>query len=271
MTFPVAAARTTTVDGASTASHAIGLGAPSAGDLLVVFIVINITDELVIDEAASGTGWWRLATAEGFNMRVAAYAKLAEGGDALTLRSSAGVRAASVCYKVTGHGSGIGGGLTASAFSGSGNPPSASFGGAAQDALFITALGTTTSVASAAPSGYASLTTASAPSAFMATAEKTANATSDDPGTFTNTSQSWVATTVAIPSSAVATNARVTQAVGEVVSNVTANLRASQIAAETVSKSDPFARATQVCVEMVSENVPDGLVTAGPQLLFIAT
>lgn len=272
MTFPVAAARTTTADASAVHSRSIGLGAPSAGDLLVVFANSASASGAHIIDPASGAEWFSVVAGVGSSLRLSVFAKVATGGgaDVLTLQTLTPVRMAAVCYRVTGHGSTIAGGTTATATSTNGDPPSASFSGAAQDALFLTALATVSSVASAAPAGYGSLTTASAGTAFMSTAELAANGTSNDPGTFTNTSQQWVATTVAIPELAITTAARQTQEAVEAVSNISPTVRITQISAEMLSHVTAIARVTQVSVEMVSENVPDGL-GGGPSMLFIAT
>lgn len=270
MTFPVAAARTTTADPSGTQTHSIGLGSPSAGNLLVVVAASSgAGGAFVIDEAVSGPGWFVIGGGTGTNLRVAVLAKVAAGSDALTLRTINAVRMASVCYRITGHGSSVAGGATATASSTNGDPPNAAITGAAQDVLYLAALASAVSVASAAPSGYGSLTTASAGTVFMSSAELGANGTSNNPGTFTNTSQEWLATTVAIPELAITTAARMTQEAVEAVTNTARAARVTQIAAEVVSQVTVAARLTQIAVEMVSENVPDGV--ARPSMLFIAT
>lgn len=271
MTFPVVAARTTTADPSAALSHSIGLGGPSAGDLLVVFVATSGAGGPYIIDGASGDAWVMVQGVGTGSLRMGVLAKIASGGDALTLLTANSARMASVCYRVTGHGSALAGGSFASASSGSGDPPSASHSGAAQDTLFLAALATVSSVASAEPASYSTLTTASAGTAFMAAAERDLNGTSDDPGTFTNTSQQWIATTVAIPEFAITTPARLTQEAVEAISGTDAAARLTQIAAEAISQVTSAARLTQMAVEMVSENVPDDTVTARPVMFFIAT
>jgi hypothetical protein len=276
VTIPVVAARTTTADPSITRSHSIGLGSPNAGDLLVVFAGSSgaTTAPFLIDENVSGKLWTPIgAQAVSSNLRFGVYAKLAVGSgtDALTLVTAGSGRMASHCYRVTGHGSTVAGGSTATANSTNGNPPAASITGAAQDTLFLTAMTTTTSVASAAPASYGTLTTSNAGQAFTSSAERGISATTtDDPGTFTNTSQEWIATTVAIPELAITTNARATQAAREILSNVTAAMRASQIVREIASSAAPNLRVSQIVVEMVSVNVPNDS-GGGPSMIIIAT
>lgn len=279
MTIPVVAARTTTADPSSTGVHAIALGAPNAGDLLVVFTGTSgiAPGPHIIDQATSGTRWAQIGAGVGVSQtRIAVFAKIADGGgaDALTLLTPTTIRMGAICYRITGHGSTVSTGTTASANSTNGNPPAASISGAAQDVLFLTAMVTNSSVASAPPASYGTLTTISAGGGFVCVsgAERgIAATTSDDPGTFTNTSQEWIATTIAIPELAIATNARASQAVREALSITSPEMRASQVIREFVSATAPYMLATQVVVEMVSENVPDDTLSAQPVMLFIAT
>lgn len=271
MTFPVVAARTLTSDAVAAVAHSIGLGSPSAGDLLIVFATSsNAGGPYFIDEPASGPGWLSLGGGTGVNMRLLALAKIATGSDALTLRTTNSVRMASACYRITGHGSYVSGGSTTTGITANGDPPAASITGSAQDILFLTALASGTSVASAAPSSYGTLTTTGGGGAFMSVAERTLNATTDNPGAFTSAAQDWVATTVAIPELAITTLARLTQESVEILSNTTPAARLTQIAAELISTVTATARLTQIAVEMVSQNVPNDS-GAGPGMLIIAT
>lgn len=268
MTFPVVSARTTTVDGSATFTRAINLGGPVAGDLLIVISGTRSGGGMFVSES----DWHEISNTVEGALRKIVLAKIATGTDALTIVTGGSVRLASVCYRITGHGSYIGFSAT-SATSGNGNPPSAGITGGAQDTLFIASNLTPNSISSAAPSGYSSLTTASAGTVFLACAELTANATADDPGTFTNTSQDWIATTSAIPELTITTAARQSQEVVEAISLVSTNAaRATQIATEVVSRvSNNVGRATQVVVEIISENVPNDGVAGGPSMILIAT
>jgi hypothetical protein len=276
MAFPTVAARTTTAEASSSQVHSVALGSPNAGDLLVVIVGSGSAgDAYLIDEVASGRGWFEITAASSSSLRLHTYAKIALGGgnDVLTLRTVFSMRVAAVCYQITGHGSYVGGGASATATSTNADPPNASISGSAQDVLFLAAMVSLNSVASAAPSSYGTLTTLTISGAFLSSAERALNATSDNPGTFTNTSQQWIATSIAIPELAITTNARQTQEAVETItgSSSTNVARLTQIAAETISHiSTNAGRITQVIVEMVSTNVPNDS-TAQPIMILIAT
>lgn len=274
MTVPAVAARTTTADPAATISRAIGLGAPNAGDLLIVFVsTTSAGGDFLIDPAS---GNWDRMTSAGNITRIGVFAKVAAGGgtDALTLITLAAVRMSAVCYRITGHGSTVAIGAFATATSGTaGNPPAVSITGAAQDVLFLAALAGQNSVATVAPASYGTLTTiAAGTSSAMSSAERgIAATTTDDPGAFANPSQEWVAVAVAIPELAITTNARATQAGREIVSRTDPSMRTTQVGRELVSRMDPSMRASQVGFELVSTNVPNDAVGDGPGMLLIAT
>lgn len=276
MTFPVIASRTTTVDAGTEATHAIGLGSPNAGDLLLVFFSANLSNpsSITVHEALSSAGWITIAhSTSGNSSRLAVFAKIAVGGgaDTLTLLTNGVVRAAAVCYRITGHGSSVAVGSFASGSSTNGDPPAVSISGAAQDVLFIAALATNASVASAAPSSYGTLTTAAGTISMISTADRNLNGTTDNPGTFTNTNQNWTAVTVAIPELAITSNARASQAPVEMLSGIDPTAYVSQLAPEVLSGVTALPFISQLSVEMVSENVPDDTFSTQPVMLFIAT
>lgn len=260
MTFPTTATRTATGDASGSNLHSIALGGPSAGDLLIAICVsANAGGAYVIHEGVSGPRWAPMGQFVGSSLRVGVYGKIAEGGDALSLFTVSTVRMASLCYRFTGHGSAAAIGTSATATSTNGNAPAVNMTGAAQDSIFLAALATVSSVASAAPASYGTLTTASAGTAFLSIAERNLNANTDDPAAFTNTSQEWVALALAIPSLAIATNARISRESAELLSGVDANARLSRISAEALSGVNANMVLSRVSVEMLSENVPDGL------------
>jgi hypothetical protein len=103
-----------------------------------------------------------------------------------------------------------------------GDPPNCAQSGSAQDALAIAALVTSGgSVASGAPSGYSSLITRSnAFGAALSTAVKSLTAaSSENPGAFTSASTNTVAATLIVASTAIASNARASQLVAEIVTS----------------------------------------------------
>lgn len=262
MTFPTAVARTPTTEGSAGFSHPISLGSPSAGDLLVVFASSGST--FYLNKTASGRAWFQVGGGNGASsLRVAVFAKIAEGGgnDGLTLETTISNRVAALCYRITGHSSAIAASSFATAVGTNGNPTSAAISGSAQDVLFLAFLATTSSVASAAPTNYGTLTTAnSGTTAAVNVAERNLNGTSDDPGTFTNTSQEWGAVTIAIPELSITTNARATQTVAETLSNVAPAMYGSQLAVEVMSSNALYMISSQLVVEMLSQNVPDDTI-----------
>jgi hypothetical protein len=204
-----------------------GAGTP-AGDLLVVVFTKSRSGAPVIDLTASGGKWWQGPTTNvgGFFAQTI-FAKIAEGGDALTLYSTdqAGGNVSShISFRITGHGSAVTIGAAAVSGSGNADPPSATQSGSAQDTLVIAAY-SGGHVATAAPSGYSNLTTQTtvATTAETSTAEIGLTAiNTENPGTFTNTSDFWIANTILVASTAITTKARVTQVAIEVLSSTAA-------------------------------------------------
>jgi len=255
MAFPAVATRTATTDAGALSTRAISLGSPSAGQLIVVVAAAGNPGAILVDTAISGKKWHvDLTGANGSGPRLAVFWKVAEGSDALQLITTTSVRLCAEAYLITGHGSSLTAAAVATATSTNGDPPNVTQSGAAQDTLFLAVLAGASAVASGAPAGYSSLTTTSSSSIFLSLAEKTANATSDNPATFTNTSQVWVATTLAIPSTAIATNARETQEAAEVLSHVSPNAIITQEAVEVLSANALKMQTTQVAVEVLSAN-----------------
>lgn len=268
MAYPSVAARTATQITTAASSHSIGLGAPAAGELLLVIFNVRNNPTLVIDESVSGKRWHGRVFGDGSTTeRMAVLWKVAQGSDALTILTDSAERSASVCYRITGHGSAVTVSTFSTASSTNGDPPNCAQSGAAQDTLWLAALGTVTSVASAAPAGYSSLTTASATSIFLSTAEKTANAASEDPGVFTNTNQRWVGVTIAVASAAITTNTRATQATVETLSQVDPNAVITQVSLEVLSANALQMHVTQVAVEVLSSN--DDLGSSDNALLML--
>lgn len=280
MAFPTVVARTSSEQSTDASSFTVGLGAPSAGELLVVFVAVdaNSTTDINfyhIDEGVSGRQWFLASKVWSNNAVTGIVAiKLAEGSDALKIvfGDGAAQQASAIAFRISGHGSyaAVASSLGSSS---NGDPPAASITGAAQDCLFIAALCTDgQTLASAAPSGYANLTTKIATNttgASVSVADITSNATSDNPGTFTNTPEQWAAFTVAIPELAITTNARttqesiesvsvgdrnavVTQAAVEVVSSFANHMVTTQVALEVLTPQTQYLYATQVALEVLS-------------------
>lgn len=255
MAFPTVVARTSSEQATDAASFTVGLGGPSAGELVVVIIAADSTSATdltlwEIDTAVSGRRWWLASKVLGSSAVSGLVAiKIAEGGDALRISFGDGAaqQASAITFRISGHG-GYASVASATGSSTNGDPPNVSISGAAQDCLFIAALCTDAQViASAAPASYANLTTkvaTNATGASVSVADRNLNATSDNPGTFTNTTEQWAAFAIAIPEN-----------------TITTMCRASQVPVEALSKVDPNARISQVSVETVASNFLNMLVT----------
>lgn len=263
MAFPTVVARTSSEQATDADSFTVGLGSPSAGELIIAIISCDSTATTndppwQIEQSVSGKNWWAAAIVGSNNAVVGIVAiKVAAGGDALKILFANGSaqQASAITLRVSGHGSYA---AVASAIGSStnGDPPNVSISGAAQDCLFIAALCTDAQVvASAAPASYGNLTTKTATNAqgaSVSVADRNLNGTSDNPGVFTNTTEQWVAFTIAIPENAITTNARTTQAPLESVSNVDPNLVATQLAVEVLSANFLHLICTQLALEVLT-------------------
>ncbi len=258
MAFPTVNARTTTANAASL-THSVNLGTPVSGELLVVICTFGTgSPDAAIDRSISGPGWWQVAALDGAGViKMVVFAKIAAGGDALTVQIEASIRMAALCYRITGHGSSVAASTLATASGANADPSAVSQSGSAQDTLFLAFQGASQFVATVAPAGYGTLTTASSTNAFVSIAEKTANATSDDPAAFTNASNRYIVGALAISSTAITTNARPTQVAVESLSQVSPNMVVTQTVVETLTSNVLNMAVSQVCVEMLSTNVAD--------------
>lgn len=258
MAVPSVVARTTSNPAASF-TPSVSLGSPTGGNILLVIVAYSGTGALEINRPLSGLGWFKVASG-GTGHTLNAFAKIAAGSDVLVLNSESSFhRIAAVTYEVSGHGSTVAVSAAATASSTNADPAAVSQTNS-QDTLYIAAASTASSVASAAPSGYSSLTTVASNGSlvFLSTAEMTATgSTTDNPGTFTNTSQRWNALAFAIGATGNTSNARVTQAVAEALNDGAPNAVVTQVVAESLSANALMALITQVVAEMVSTNVPN--------------
>jgi hypothetical protein len=272
--------------------HSVNLGAPVAGELIIVVTSCDGAPTFVVpDETASGKGWQRsplVRDSGGVSVSSVVHAKIAAGSDVLTLLTEGAEQCSHFAIRISGHGSAV---ALASSNGNSANadPPNVAITGAAQDVLWLAASCQDAQVvASAAPAGYGNLNTKTATNsagASVSIADKTANATSDNPGTFTTANEQWVAWAIAVPSVAITSAARSTQIAAESASHIDAALIATQLAAEIVSSNVLTMRASQLCAEMLSANVltmqasqlcaevvsRDDTGSGGPAMLFIAT
>lgn len=261
MTFPTVVARTSSEQATNADSITVGLGSPSAGELIVAIVSADATGLSpfwYVEQSVSGKKWWTAAVVGSNSTVVGIVAiKVAEGGDALKILFGDGSleQASAITFRISGHGS-YASVASSTGNSTNGDPPNVSISGSAQDCLFITALCTDAQVvASSAPASYGNLTTKAATNATGASvsvSDRNLNATSDNPGAYTNAAEQWVAFSIAIPENTIATNARATQLPLEAVSAPAPGMVATQIALESVSANFLHLRCTQAALEVVT-------------------
>lgn len=198
MAFPVVESRSSgATSTTNTTTHSITL--PSgiqAGELLLV--VFSVDGNPTCTPSA---GWSRLTpAANGSTVQGCILWKVAEGGDTLTITTSASEQSSHVSFRISGAAFITGAGANGS--STNSNPPSVSINAGADDFLWIaTRSGDSTVVATVAPSSYSDLQTQAAAGtggASTNTAERNLNAASEDPGTFTSASEQWASFTIAV-------------------------------------------------------------------------
>jgi hypothetical protein len=182
-----------------------------AGNLLLAFVASDLNG--TAGTHTPSTGWTEIRTQlQGTNIvRLSAYGRIADGTatDDLSVTGPA----QDFCAwtgRITGHAVAAVSGIPvadAVAATGHGDPPDLN-PGVARAWLWFAVEGvdlTTGNVITAIPSGYAEayrdVSVSSASSVALGVAYKTSNATSENPGTFTNTSSTrpWVAFTLGVP------------------------------------------------------------------------
>lgn len=196
MTFPVVTWRATGRTTASnTTSHAITLPTGIvAGELLLV--VFSTDGNPTVTAPAD---WQKLGQASnGTTVTGAVFYKTAAGSDTLTITTSASEQSSHVSFRFAPGNYVLG--ANANGSSTNSNPPTLAL--TATDVLWIaTRSGDSTVVATVAPTNYANLQTIAAAGtggASTNTAERSLNAASEDPGTFTSATEQWVSWTIAV-------------------------------------------------------------------------
>lgn len=198
MVFPVVEARATAATTAvDTTSHAITM--PSGvrhGELLICLFSCDGTPTLTLQN-----GWTQLISAANTTV-VTGYVlfKFASGTDSLTITTSASEQSSHITMRISN--AGVPRAASANGSSTNSNPPNEN-PGFAEDWLWLaTRSGDSTTVATVAPTNFAQLQTQAAAGingASSNTAERSVNATSQDPGTFTSGNEQWASFTVSIP------------------------------------------------------------------------
>ena len=226
----------------------------AAGERLVVVISVDQADCVVwVDEAVSGKLWEKLGQdSNGVSVTGAAFTKVAEGSDVLTLLTTTPQQSSHVSLRISAaNRTGV---AVANGSSTNSDPPLLTLaeGSPSPAVLWIaTRSGDAAVVATAAPAGYANLQTQTggASGASTNTAEKTATADSENPGTFTSNTEQWVSFTIGVWNGNAGKG------------------RVTQLLAEAVSKGTPFAQVTQLVVEVVSGGTGTAATVKAGQLV----
>ena len=227
MAFPTVAGRASSTEGLNVDSHDVSLpGSISAGDLLLVFFVCDGTSE---DPSATGWTRFKLFTSadEGISdtFSLAAFWREADGteGATATFTTSSNERSSHTAYRITGaedpdtQAPEVSAGASNS--TGDADPDSLTPTGGAADFLWLAVGGNgfEGNAYTGAPTNYSNLQaedsgTAGAGSshANIGTAERTLNASSEDPGAFASGNTDWLAFTVAVHPTSGGTPATVT-------------------------------------------------------------
>ena len=207
MAFPVVEGRQTGSTTTNATTHSITFPAPiQVGELLVAFVAVDGSSTLVDNEGA----WLKIAGQQknGTTVTGAVFAKIAEGGSADNLTVVTGSEMASwVTFRISGHG-GLPTGAWANGSSTNSDPPNHTPPYGAQDYLWIAGrMGDAQVPATAAPASYSTLTGvthSNTAGACAHTAERSLNASSENPGTFTSATEQWAAVTIAVPPASMA-------------------------------------------------------------------
>lgn len=262
-------------DDSVTTSHVITMPTCSTGDAIIAVLSVDAALEDMSASPyflsiSSGSNWNTEGVAQSTGTITSAiYWKIAEGSDNLTIaHATTGKTASWVTYCVSGA-TGV------SAIASTGNstnsdPPNYATGLLDRNVLWIAAASRDSNViASAAPSGYSSLVQiqaadvngVSTDTAYLATTSSTEN-----PGTFTSTTEQWVAWTIAVFEDV--TVASETQGPGTLASTGTgiAWTTPSNAGAEdaTVTYSDADQESTAILkATNFGFSIPTGAVIAG--------
>lgn len=198
-TAPVVNGTRTTSSVASGASQDLDCTLPSgivAGEMLVVIVA---TDGNTAADWGWPAGWTAISGTT--NLPIAGAYRIATGSDGSTVNAGTNVttKLMACTYRISNFTGAPEMGTAASGTSAAANPPSLTWSWGSFPTLVIAAMTLNSStVASAAPSGYSSLTTKVQGGDHAAWAERAVTAASEDPGAFTNANAAWFANTFAI-------------------------------------------------------------------------
>jgi len=208
MAYPVVAATNTTADTDGTSTVINMPASISAGDLLIVWDANDATG--TPRSQSGGSDWTRISTgANGTTVSMAIFAKIAAGGDTLTLAGAA-QDSATVSVRITGHGVtnvrvDIIIGTPATGTDAAPDPPTVTHGGP-QDYLVIEGFSADddTETATYWSTNYSAVNWAqsanSTSSCMVALGQRSVNGTSENPGKMAlGGAEAWVAQTLSIP------------------------------------------------------------------------
>jgi len=209
--FPSVATTNTSTSSSRTTSHTVSLPASiAAGDRLICMSGWN--ESFGATSPSWPAGWTQKTfQANGSSTSLEVRERFADGseGASITVTTSASTRAAHVCYRITGAHTTlpIEVGTAATGSSANPDPPSLTPSWGADDILWIAIAQTIAGVSyTGDPASYANGLTADATNGSSGSSirvvRRTLNAANENPGTFTVTSNPWVAQTIAVPSAA---------------------------------------------------------------------
>lgn len=205
MAFPTIAATNTSVNSPATTSHTVNLPASiSANDLLIV--VFGVANMPTITTPSGWTLLRNVVERPGISEthQFSIFYKVASGSEGATLTITTGTsnRSAHVSYRITTatYTGSPEASTGTSAGTGDANPDSLTPSGGAKDYLWLAVGGLRSQTFSGVPTSYSTLVTAATSSQIaVGTGNRQLNATSEDPGTFSDSGDcEWTACTVSI-------------------------------------------------------------------------
>ena len=208
MAFATVVSKATGSTTANAATHSVNFPAGITNDEVLMVCFGSDGAPVLVDNEGR---WTKIDGQEGNGGLVTGcvFAKIADGNDGLTVRTPGTNEQASwVSFRIANHG-GLPVAVSANGSSTNSNPPAITPPWGTQDYLFIAArMGDANVGATGAPSGYSNLTGvthANTAGASVHTAEKSANASTEDPGTFTSATEQWATFTIAVPPAGITT------------------------------------------------------------------
>lgn len=259
---PVVAARATEQSTGNSTGYSVGLPAGiAAGNLLVAVVTVrgtlDPTGAASINTSVSGTNWSVVGSTASASHRSMVFAKVAEGGDALSLTSGTSRGWSSVAYRITGA-AGVPVATAATGSDDSPNPPSATASGNA-NRLWIAARSATGSVTATIPSGYASgqfAVTDGGTVVSTASSERTLYDATENPGAFAaGVSADWVAWTIYVDP-VVIRYAQADQTVPAPTQSASASVRASATASQALPAPGQSATAATRASASSTQSIP---------------